>query len=271
MDPIALLHEQINAHKEGKNFAVVTIVSADGSTPRSSGKMIVYADGSISGTIGGGRMERMAVDDAVAAIKAGSNAFKEYNLTAEGNTAMICGGEMSVMIEVTQAKPLLVMCGAGHVGKSLITLARRVGFEVLLVDNRAEELIMDKIERADRFVPVKNFEEDMMKMDIPNGAYIVIATFGHKHDADALAAALRLDAAYIGMIGSKGKVSSNFDKMRKMGFTDEQIGKVYSPIGLDLGGETPDEIAVSVVAEIQAVRYGRPGGHMSLMEKHANK
>ena len=267
MDPIALLHEQIRAHKEGKNFAVVTIVSSDGSTPRHSGKMIVYADGSISGTIGGGRMERMAVDDAVAAIKAGANAFKEYNLTAEGNTKMICGGEMSVMIEVTQAKPLLVMCGAGHVGKSLIKVARMVGFEVLLVDNRAEELIMDKIEVANRFEPVKNFATDMLKLNIPEGAYIVIATFGHKHDADALAAALQLKAAYVGMIGSKGKVGANFDKMRSLGFTDEQIAKVYSPIGLDLGGETPDEIAISVIAEILTVRYGRSGAHMSLMGK----
>lgn len=238
MNAIDIVKEQAAAYDAGKSYAVVTIVHSDGSTPRSSGKMIVYADGTTRGTIGGGAVELIAIKDAIKCIENGANAYKEYDLTSpSSNTGMTCGGDMSVLIEAFIAKPLLVMIGAGHVGA------------------------------AGHFVHVKDFEAEIKAMDIPDGAYYVIATHGHAHDGAALAGVLDKNAAYIGMIGSSKKIAALFAKLTAQGASEEQLSTVYTPIGLDIGGETPEEIAVSIMAQIQQVRYGAPGGHLKGKDK----
>ena len=227
--------------------------------------MLVFENGDTLGTIGGGSAECLAAKDAMECIRTGENAFKIYDLssTATNNTGMTCGGHIKVLIESFPSKPLLVMCGAGHVGCAVLKVAGFMGYSTLLIDDRADEIIDKSIAVADRFVRVKDFEKDITEMDIPAGAFIVIATHGHINDRASLYAALAKKAAYIGMIGSRKKIAGLFEYMRNRGVTDEQLDTVFTPIGLDIGGETPEEIAVAIMAEVQSSRYhGRSCRHL---------
>ncbi|MDO5111334.1 MAG: XdhC/CoxI family protein [Clostridia bacterium] len=258
-----ILIEQLKAGKSKRNYAVVTIIKAEGSTPRESGKMLVFADGKTVGTVGGGRVERLATADAVSCIAQGGNACKEYTLLEEGTgIGMSCGGNVTVFIEVYRVKPQLVMCGAGHVGGALIQLAQFCGYDVTLVDTRPDEYIQDKIDLADVFVHVEDFYQGVKELNVPDGCCFVIATFGHAHDGEALEAALGKNASYVGMVGSKRKVGTLFAGLLEKGFTQEQLDSVYTPIGLDIGSETPEEIALAVMAEIMKVKKGSTAKHL---------
>ncbi len=263
---------QLRAEQRGGNYAVVTIVKTGGSTPRTSGKMLVYPDGTTECTIGGGAVERAAAEEAVKCIERGENAFREYDLAAANkNLGMICGGNMSVLIEVFTPKPLLIMCGAGHVGGALIDLAHFLGFSVTLVDNRPDELIAERIEKADNFVHVEDFYSELAALSVPAGAYFVIATYGHSCDGEALGAALQKNAAYVGMIGSHVKIDTLFARLKDKGVTMEQLEAVYTPIGLDVGSETPEEIALAIMAEIMAVRNHGSGEHLRDKKRRGEK
>lgn len=263
MDAIDIVREQVKAYDAHKSYAVVTITHSNGSTPRKNGKMLVYENGAAKGTIGGGAVELLAIRDAKECIKNGAGKVLAYDLTSSASeTGMTCGGKISVLIEVFTVRPLLVVCGAGHVGEAVVKLASFVGFDTLLLDDREEHEIKEKIEAADRFVRIQNYEEELKEMEFPKDSYVVIATHGHAFDGAALAGALRKETAYIGMIGSVKKKHALYDKMKEKGFSEEELQKVYSPIGLDLGGETPEEIALSVIAEILTVKNGRDGRHL---------
>ncbi|MDR4074480.1 MAG: XdhC family protein [Eubacterium sp.] len=203
MNPKKLLEEQLKLEEAGRPYAVVTIIRADGAVPRKSGKMLVTADGNSIGTIGGGSSELLAIQDAQACIRYGENAIKDYTLNSENG--MVCGGDFSVFIEVENPRPRLLLCGAGHVGTALMKAARLAGFDITLVDTRGEEQIGDAILLSDTYVPVEDFYKGIMTLSIPAGAFIVITTYGHRFDKEALAAALTKKAAYLGMIGSRKK------------------------------------------------------------------
>lgn len=261
MDSLELLRAQLRAFEEGRAHALITIVEVDGSTPRASGKMLVYEDGTSLGTIGGGEVELLAGRDALSAISSGQNLCRSYDLSTPG-IGMTCGGHVRVLIEPFKARPLLVMCGAGHVGGKVLQLAGFLGFDTLLLDDRDETQISDKIQLAHRFVPVRDFARELLALDIAPGAYYVIATHGHTFDGDALTAALQKRAAYVGMIGSRKKIAALFAELEKKGVARAALDTVYTPIGLDLGGETPEEIALAILAEILAVKNGRKGGSL---------
>lgn len=265
MDFEAILQEELSARQEGRNFAVVTIVESE-DTARSYGKMLVYPEGTISGTIGGGGAERMAIWDAMACLEKGENAVKHYDLTNEATVqGLACGGKITVFIESCRSnRPQLVMVGGGHVGRSLLRIAGCTGFATTLVDTRGEEDIGEAIRLADRFQRVENFTTDLEKLSLPAGAYYVIATYGHQFDGDALSGALKHeDAAYIGMIGSHRKVAAIFARLENEGVSHAVLERVHTPIGLDLGGETPEEVAVSILAELLMVKNGRNGNQLS--------
>ncbi len=268
MNAIDIVKEQVAAYENRIDHAVVTIIHSDGSTPRTNAKMLVYANGATKGTIGGGEAERIAIMDALQCIREGSNSMKTYDMTsAVSETGMPCGGNISVMIEAFVSRPVLVMCGAGHVGEAVLKMASFVGFDTILIDDREESLIKEKVALADRFIKVNYFEKEIKETDIPAGAYFVIATHGHVYDGDALAAALTKDAAYLGMIGSTKKIQILFAHLKEKGVSEKELDKVYTPIGLDIGGETPEEIAVSIIAEILMVKNGRTGTHWTGKEK----
>ena len=259
-----LLQEQAQALRNGRSFAVVTIVRAD-QLARTNGKMVVYDDGTISGTVGGGMWEQAAIRDAREALKTGENAVKVYNFNSDlAKAGFQCSGEMTVFIEVCRDESLqLVVVGGGHVGNAVIHAARTVGFSITLVDTRGEDVVGDSIRCADRFVQIPAFE-DITDAALPNDPYYVVSTYGHMVDGAALGGVLkRQDAKYIGMLGSRKKVSAIYEKLEEAGFDRSQLAGIHSPIGLDLGGETPEELAVAIVGEILAVKNGRLGGFLA--------
>ena len=254
-----VLMTQLKAQEEKKAYALVTLVKTDGATPRSVGsKMIVFGDGSFEGTVGGGVLEKHIVQDTVDCIKNGEKVLREYeNRSKEAGSP--CGGTITVFIEPEQGAPELVVCGAGHVGGCLIDIASRLGYHITAIDTRNNEMVAENVKSADDFIHVDDFYDGIRLLDITPKAFYLISTYGHAQDGEALAAALEKDAAYIGMMGSPVKINTIFTKLRAKGFTDEQLSFIHAPVGLQIGGETPPEIAVAIMAEIQMVRYGGTG------------
>ncbi len=259
-----LLLEQAESLKNGRDFAVITIVDAKG-LARTSAKMLVYADGSTSGTVGGGMWEKSALHDARRCLETGENAVKTYDFSGElADAGIRCGGVMTVFIECCKSqRPQLVVVGGGHVGCAVIRAAKTVGFVITLVDTRSRGEIGEAIDAADRFFPVQDFA-DVATLELPASAFYLVSTYGHQVDGSALGGVLRRgDAAYIGMLGSRKKIEAIFSQLEAAGVSRSVLEEVYSPVGLDLGGETPEELAVSIVAELLAVKNNRPGGHLS--------
>jgi xanthine dehydrogenase accessory factor len=247
-----------------KPFAVVTIAATTGSVPRAPGsKMFVYADGRISGTIGGGKFESLVIAEAQAAMEQKRPVLKTYPLR-EGETdsfGAICGGEMTVFIEPQAGSEALYLIGAGHCARAIAKLAAECGLFVTVIDDRSELLvdlppavagISDCAPRD--FIASRSWRSDEA---------LVMVSRNHEIDCEALAAAVeRSDAGYIGMIGSRRKVLSVFDRLRERGVSEEKLSRVYAPLGLDIGADSPAEIAVSCVAEILGVLRGRSAKHL---------
>ena len=251
-----LLLEQLEAKKQRRSYAVVTIVEAKGSTPRTEGKMLVYADGSSIGTIGGGIAELRAKKDALDAIRNGKNVLMHYEVAPQNAaTGMVCGGESQVFIEVPHLKPLLVVCGGGHVGTCLLRVAKLTGFELWLFDDRPADAVAEAVALADRFFPVgSDIYAGIAAQPVSSGAFFVICGHGHAQDGEALHAALEKQAAYVGMLGSRRKIAAIFEKLRTFGISQEQLDTVCTPIGFDLGGETPEELAIAILGQILLVK-----------------
>ena len=251
-----LLLEQLEARKQRKEYAVVTIVDAKGSTPRTEGKMLVYADGGSIGTIGGGVAELRAKKDAVEAIRSGKSKLMHYEVVPQGaKSGMVCGGELQVFIEIPHVKPLLAVCGGGHVGTCVLRAAKLTGFELWLFDDRPAETVAEAAALADRFFPVgSDIYAGIAAQTVSPGAFFVICGHGHAQDGEALRAALEKKAAYVGMLGSRRKIAAIFERLRGFGVSQEQLDGVCTPIGFDLGGETPEELAIAILAQILLVK-----------------
>lgn len=246
---------------DGKAFVLATVVESFGSTPRKAGaKMIVLEDGSTIDTVGGGKVELQVVEDALEALKRGISRTVKYELRTSGEHAlgMECGGETTVFLEVNKAAQTLVVAGAGHIAQKLAPMAKLLDFNVIVVDNRPEYADYVNLPSADQVIcgHPANLPE-LVALD--RNSYVVIVTHGHLHDKDTLEAVLSADVAYIGMIGSQNKVRVVLEQLLAEGADPERVARVHSPIGLDLGGGTPGEIAVSILSEIIALRHGRLG------------
>jgi xanthine dehydrogenase accessory factor len=247
------------ALQRGEEVALVTITSSTGSTPQRVGaKMLVYADGRTVGTIGGGCYENDAFWKAREAITARKPLNVKYELTDDfaEESGLICGGQMEVFIEPVEPAPDVYVFGAGHVGFFLARMAHEVGFRVHVVDDR------EKFANAERFptgveVIVDDIPAWLASHQLPATAYAVIVTRGHRHDLDALRALVPARLRYVGLIGSRAKVKRVFDALIEEGIDREALRPVHAPIGLDIGAITPQEIAVSILAELIAVKHGR--------------
>jgi len=260
---IKLLAQAIDS---GTPAAFVTLISSSGSVPGAqSSKMLVYEDGSSKGTVGGGSIEAMVIKQAVACLGSGTGGKFDFELTAAGNTKMICGGKAEVYIDVYSQPVKLLILGGGHVGQKIAEVCRTAGFPYKIADERQEFANRQRFPHASEIInelPYKAVERLAPGKD----TYIVIVTRGHSLDKECLEASLKTDAAYIGMIGSASKVRETFRIFAEKGIHPEKDPRVYSPIGLRLGGKTPGEIAVSVLSEIIKVHYRKDGGHMKLAE-----
>ena len=251
-----------DALERGEAAALVTIVSAVGSTPQRVGaKMLVFADGRIVGTIGGGCYENDAFWRAREAITSRRPQMVHYELSDDfaQETGLICGGQMDVYIEPIEPSPELYIVGAGHVGFHLARLAHDVGFRVYVVDDR------EKFANRERFpFAVEVLAEDIpawvARTPLPPHAYVVIVTRGHTNDLEALRALAPRDLRYLGLIGSRAKVARITDALIADAMPAELLRHVHAPIGLDIGAVTPQEIAVSILAELIAVKHGRMKG-----------
>ena len=255
---IHLLEEQLAAKQEGRPYAVATVVKVMGSTPRGVGvKMVVYEDGSIVGTVGGGYIEQAVIKDAVASIKKGNCMLKEYeNSYGLGPN---CGGLATVYIDVEKTVPLLVICGLGHVGAAVARTAAMMNWEIIGIDTREEESILENAKITDRFDRVDDFREGIRTLQVPSGAFYLVSTYSHDTDAEAMAGVLEKEPKYAGMMGSPGKIKAVREKLIGYGYEEKQLDFIHAPVGLDIGGATPPEIGISIMGEIQMIRYGGTG------------
>jgi xanthine dehydrogenase accessory factor len=231
---------------------LATIVEAQGASPARPGfKLLVRPDGTWLGNVGGGELEARVRQAAQEALAASQPCILHYSLREEGPDAigMLCGGEVTVFIEPYLPKPVLLVVGGGHIGRPLVELGRIVGYEVHVVDVRPE--------RAD--------QPQLAPETITPDTYVVLITEDHVTDEQALRTTLATPAAYIGMIGSRRKVGAIVAHLRADGFTVEQLARVRAPIGLDLGGHGPAEIALAILAEIELVRHGGSGQPRSII------
>ena len=244
----------------GDEVALITIVSSTGSTPQRVGaKMLVFADGRTVGTIGGGCYENDALLKARDALRTRKAIRAKYDLNDDfaEDTGLVCGGQMEVFIEPLEAPPALYVFGAGHVGFYVARLASDAGFEVHVVDDRAAFANRERFPGAAEVV-VDDIPTWLSATTLPPSAYAVIVTRGHRHDLDALQALASRPLRYLGLIGSRAKVARIYEQLLAQGQTRlEDLSHVHAPIGLDIGAVTPQEIAVSIVAELVAVRRGR--------------
>lgn len=260
--------ELLRCNSAGRACVLATVVRTAGSTPRkNAARMLVTAapDGTaaIVGTIGGGRIEKEVADACLALLREGASASPKllrYHLTRE--LAMCCGGEMEVFLEPMVPEPPLVVCGAGHVARALVPLARSVGFSPMVVDEPAES--GEEFATSERFPDAGRIVDswdvaDWKDVPLDGGTYAVIVTRDHAVDQKLLEALLDRDLAYLGLIGSRRKIEMFKKRLEAKGFDPRRFDRVRAPIGLQIGAETPEEIAVAIVAELIATRAARRG------------
>ena len=337
-----VIREMSTQVARGEPFALATVVTRNGSAPRSAGaKMLVRADGSIAGTVGGGKLEAQVIEQAAEVMKNHTAVLNEFHFTGKDASTMdmICGGRVEVLVEWLDARapavtelvqalqaladshqkgwlitrlprnaeteyhalvseekilagnlpeglelksvqaarqPALLksgkqdclvepvnisgtvyIFGAGHVSRSLAEFTRAVGFWTVVVDDRPEFANRQRFPYADQIIVPENFSAGLGEFEIDEDSYLVIVTRGHLHDQTVLAQALKTTAGYIGMIGSRRKCELIFQDLLKNGFTPADIQRVYAPIGLPIEAETPEEIGVSITAELIKVRAER--------------
>ena len=241
----------VDALEKQTPAAIATVVKTHGSAPRAVGaKMLVYANGSIVGSVGGGEMEKLVIQDAQAAIHDGKPHYLDFVLSKpERGDPMVCGGEMEIFVEPLLTTPTLLLVGAGHVGAAVAELGNFLGFRVVVIDDRPEFLSREKFPHADE-LRAGDVVKEIQKVDITPQTFVVLVTRAHTLDADLLRAVIDKPAAYIGMLGSERRALTVFKMLKQEGVSDETLKRVHAPIGIEINAETPQEIAVSIMAEI---------------------
>lgn len=248
-----LYREIVRLSEAGERAALVTVTAVEGHTPQVIGaKMLVRPDGSISGTIGGGRVEHEAIARAQEVLESRKASVVTYRLKAE--LGMCCGGQMEFFIEPLEPKERLVLFGAGHVGCALGRVASPCGFELLVIDARPEWNSVERFPFA-RTRTLEPYADAIAELTLSARDYVVIATHNHDADREILREALKTEAGYIGMIGSSRKVDKVLKQLRLEGLSDDRLARAHAPIGLDILAETPEEIAVSILGEL--IRHRR--------------
>lgn len=252
-----IFEEIVKLRSQGQRAALATIVHVNGSIPSyESSRMLVREDGSIAGTIGGGCVEAEVWAAAKEVIR-GERARKltfHLNNDPTYDTGLICGGTLEIFVEPILPSPRLYIFGGGHVSLSLSRVAHQAGFGIVVVDDRESFANRERFPMAS---DIYTSFEDAFEKIIPNAtSYLVIVTRGHKDDMRVLQWAAGTNARYIGMIGSKRKVLAVYRALEKQGISTESLSRVHAPVGLAIGAQSPEEIAVSIVAELIAIRRG---------------
>lgn len=246
----SLLKKIIQAVRQQQSYAFATIVeSTDQGTARKVGaKMIVLSDGTIAGTVGGGADELKAYQVCLAAVKTGKQqtiVCRHYGRPGQP----ICGGAVKIFIEPFAPMKHLVICGAGHIALPLSAIAKILNFSVTVVDDRGEYANKKRFPHVDK-IHADDFVRGLSGIEFNHNTFVVIVTYGHKYDFDCLRAVISSNAGYIGLIGSQVKREKFFKQLKHEGVAQERIKRVKIPAGLDIGSQTPEEIAVSIMAEV---------------------
>ena len=240
--------------EQGEDFVIAKVVDTKGSAPRKKGAVLLMKeDGTTIGTVGGGsRIYEFTLDE-----------------KQKGALDMGCGGDAVIQVQYIQAADpgdfieefklasTAYIFGGGHIAYALEPVLRHVDFRTVVIDDRAEYANSERFPYADRTIVVKDFDDAFNEIQTDDDSYIIIVTRGHRGDLKVLRQALQRPFAYLGMIGSRRKNSLLYDVLREEGVTEKQISQIHAPIGLSIGSETPEEIAVSIVAEIISERAGR--------------
>jgi xanthine dehydrogenase accessory factor len=269
----------IDALSRGETFALTTVVRVRGSVPRHTGaKMLVWKDGRTKGTIGGATLEQKVIADAMDALKDGKPRYETYLFSTrpedKQKSVGLCGGEVDIYIDIIRPDPTLMIIGAGHIAIPLARMGALLDMRIVVVDDRPDYANKERFPEADEIFLLQYDEQaeelSTIQASIDPSTYVVVATWGY--DQPALAQILKRDPAYVALVASPVKARTIFEGLRDEGIPDEKLAEVRTPAGLDIGAETPAEIALSILAEILAFsrsRTGRPLGEVkgSLLKK----
>jgi len=256
---VDLFEEVVKLRRAGRRGALATIVHTNGSIPSyESSRMLVREDGSIAGTIGGGCVEAEVWAAAKEVMQKEAPRKMVFNLNNEASydNGLICGGTLEVFVEPILPQPVVVLFGGGHVSMAVAKSAVAAGFGVSVVDDRETFANVQRFPMAQEIYT--SYEEAFKNLQPNESTFLVIVTRGHKEDMRVLAWAVRTGARYVGMIGSKRKVISVYKALEKDGYREEEFEHVFAPMGLDIGALSPEEIAISIVAELISVRRKAP-------------
>ncbi len=257
-----ILQEVLQSVSKNIPVALVTLTGVGGSTPRDAGSiMAVFNDGKTLGSIGGGKIEFEVTKEALEALKEGKDRNFSHSLTPSGDLQMECGGSAQGYIKIFGVKNKLIIAGGGHVGEQVLELGKFLGFHCIVVDDRNSYADRQSLKNADELI-ISSYEQAIKKLTIDANTYIVVATKSHLDDIAFAKTVLNSNCKYLGVIGSSRKHKSIRKTLLEDGFTKEEIQKIYGPIGLNISNQLPQEIALSIMAEILLVKNGGKLAHM---------
>lgn len=263
-ETLPLIEELLAAQKDGEAVVLATVTQARGSVPRRAGaKMLVYEDGHISGTVGGGEMESRVINEAQESLEDGRPRVLPYSLVdpRRGDPG-VCGGELEVYLEPYLPPATVFIVGAGHVGQAVAELAHWLGYRVVVHDDREDLATEEAVPDADVYLP-GTMDEALSQHKITRNTFVVLTTRNVMVDREVLPQLAGTPAPYVGVIGSRKRWQHTKELLAEEGLSEEQLARFHSPIGLELNAETPEEIAVSIMSEIIMLRRGGTGDRMS--------
>jgi xanthine dehydrogenase accessory factor len=263
-----IFEEIIRLRRRGQKCALATIVQVRGSIPSyESAKLLVREDGSIVGTVGGGCVEAEVWAAAREVIETEKPKHLTFSLGQDAayDNGLICGGQLNVFIEPVVPQPRAIIFGAGHISRGLCKVLTLAGFSATIVDDREQFANRERFPEADEIF-ADEYESIFPRLEVNESTYIIIVTRGHRDDMRVLKWAVDTPARYVAMIGSKRKVISVIRELEREGVPRERFERVHAPMGLEIGAITPEEIAVSVAAEMIAVRRN-PGSEWRSVSK----
>ena len=253
----------LELNENGSRFVLVTVIETKGSGPsETGGRMVFTADGDIFGTIGGGTLEKLVLKEAEKVLLSGKSVLKKYLLDKDRalpdseKTGMLCGGEVTLFLEYTGSDDKVYIFGAGHIGKNLINFLKDLNYRIIIVDDRED--VLDGISGQMK-IHYKDPGSIFNNIEITDNSYVVIATYSHELDYAILKGILerKFKPEYLGVVASGKKIDTMISKLKKEMKGPLDTSFLFSPAGLDIGGRTPVEIALSIVSEIQAVKYDK--------------
>lgn len=263
-ETLTIIEKLIEAQKNGEPVVLATVTKARGSVPRHAGsKMLIYENGVISGTVGGGEMESRVIAEAQEALNEGQPRVLPYSLVdPQRGDPGVCGGEMEVYLEPYLPPMTVFVIGAGHVGQAVADLAHWLGYQVVVNDDREELATEEAVPNADVYLP-GSIEDALAQHKITRNTYVVLLTRNVMIDKEILPRLVDTPAPYIAVMGSRRRWQHTKELLLEDGLTEEQLSRFHSPVGLELNAETPEEIAVSIMAEIIMLRRQGTGERMS--------